>query len=186
MAENSQSIHLRAPAKLHMLVTASQTQRETVLKKSYSIQNKPKTYSFISWIPLSFTKLTVETWFDVPLTSQLSCDLPTRDPRYLAVGHTNLALISHLILCILCTICYMPKWNKSLIIIITIIIIVIIDGNNPYLRWPRVSPGIIRYSFTNLGRMEDLVDLAVRGHREICWYDLHEDLSRFEPGSLAW
>ena len=35
-----------------------------------------------------------------------------------------MALISYLILCILCTICYKPNWNKSLIIIIIIIIIV--------------------------------------------------------------
>ena len=26
---------------------------------------------------------------DVPLTSQLGCDLPTQDRRYLAVGHTT-------------------------------------------------------------------------------------------------
>ena len=33
-----------------------------------------------------------------------------------------MTLINHLILCILCTICYKPKWNKSSIIIIIAIL----------------------------------------------------------------
>ena len=37
------------------------------------------------------------------------------------------------------------------------------------------SPGIIRYSFTYLERMEGWVGLAVWGDREIYWYDLHEE-----------
>ena len=32
---------------------------------------------------------------------------------------------------------------------------------------------IIRYSFNDLGRMEDWVDLAARVYRKICWYDLN-------------
>ena len=50
---------------------------------------------------------------------------------------------------------------------------VVADGSNPYRRWPGVSPGIIRYSFTDPGRMEGWVGLAARGGREICWYELH-------------
>ena len=50
---------------------------------------------------------------------------------------------------------------------------VVVDESNPHCRWPRVSPGIIRYSFTDLGRMEGWVGIAARGDREICWYDLH-------------
>ena len=38
---------------------------------------------------------------------------------------------------------------------------------------PGVSPGIIRYSFTERGRMGGWVGLAARGDREICWYSLH-------------
>ena len=34
----------------------------------------------------------------------------------------SLALINHLILCILCTICYKPNWNKSIIIIIIMVL----------------------------------------------------------------
>ena len=52
---------------------------------------------------------------------------------------------------------------------------VVVDGSNPNFRWPRVSPGIIRYSFTDLGRMEGWVVLAVQGGREIWWYNLHRD-----------
>ena len=43
--------------------------------------------------------------------------------------------------------------------------------------WPGVSPGIIRYSFTNLGRMEGWVSLAARRGGEIWWYDLHGESS---------
>lgn len=32
---------------------------------------------------------------------------------------------------------------------------------------------IIRYSFNDLGRMEDWHDLAARVYRKICWYDLN-------------
>ena len=40
-----------------------------------------------------------------------------------------------------------------------------VDGSNPHRRWPRVSPSSIRYSFTDLGRMECWVGLAARGGR---------------------
>ena len=35
-----------------------------------------------------------------------------------------------------------------------------------------VSPGVIQYSFTDLGRMEGWAGLAARVGREICWYHL--------------
>ena len=50
---------------------------------------------------------------------------------------------------------------------------VVVDGSNYIRRWPGVNPGIILYSFIDLGRMEGWVGLAARGCREICWYDLH-------------
>ena len=55
----------------------------------------------------------------------------------------------------------------------SVIPLVVINGNNPLCRWPGVSPGIIRYSFTDLGWIEGWFGLAARGNREICWYDLH-------------
>ena len=50
---------------------------------------------------------------------------------------------------------------------------VVVNGSNHHRRWSRVSPGITRYAFANLGRKEGWVGLATRGGREICWYDLH-------------
>ena len=46
-------------------------------------------------------------------------------------------------------------------------------------RWPGVSPSIIRYSFTDLGRMEGWVGLAALEGREICWYNIYGE---WNPG----
>ena len=54
----------------------------------------------------------------------------------------------------------------------------VVNGSNPHRRWPRVSHGIIRYSFFDLGRMETWVDLAAQGYNEICWHDHHENSNR--------
>ena len=62
---------------------------------------------------------------------------------------------------------------------------VVADGSNPHRRWPRVSPGIVRYSFTDLGRMEGWVGLAARGGREIWWYDLHGNPERTPERTLV-
>ena len=48
-----------------------------------------------------------------------------------------------------------------------------VDRSNPHRRWPRVRPGIIRYSFTERGRMESWISLVPRAGREIWWYDRH-------------
>ena len=40
-----------------------------------------------------------------------------------------------------------------------------------------VSPSIIRYSFTDLGKMEGCIGLAARGEREKYCYDLHRNLN---------
>ena len=50
---------------------------------------------------------------------------------------------------------------------------VVVDGSNPQRWWLGVSPGIVWYSFTDLGRMNGWVSLAARGDKEICWYHLH-------------
>ena len=50
---------------------------------------------------------------------------------------------------------------------------VVADGSNSHCRWPGVSHSIIRYSFTDLGRMEGWVGLAAQAYNEICWYDHH-------------
>ena len=51
------------------------------------------------------------------------------------------------------------------------------DGRweQPYRGWPILSPGIIRYPFTYLGKIEGWVGLAVRGGGEICCYDFHRE-----------
>ena len=51
--------------------------------------------------------------------------------------------------------------------------LVVVDGNNPHFQWPGVSPGIIRYSFMDLGIMEGWVGRATREYMEIFWYGLH-------------
>ena len=60
----------------------------------------------------------------------------------------------------------------------SVISLVVVHGINPYRRWPGVSPGIIRYSFTDtVGRMDfwlDGVRLLLWGYRVICWYDFYE------------
>ena len=53
----------------------------------------------------------------------------------------------------------------------------VVDGSSLHRRWPRVSSGIIWYSFTDLGRMEGWVGLAAPVGREICWYDLQGESS---------
>ena len=50
---------------------------------------------------------------------------------------------------------------------------VMVDGSNSHRGWPGVSPGIIRYSFTDLGGMDGWVGIALRGGREIYWYGIH-------------
>ena len=47
----------------------------------------------------------------------------------------------------------------------------------PHHQWPTVTPSIIQYSLTNLGRMKSWVVLAAWGGREIWWYDLHGELN---------
>ena len=53
----------------------------------------------------------------------------------------------------------------------------VVDGSNPHSWWSRVSPGIIWYSFTDLGRIEGWVGLTAPGDLEICWYDVHGELN---------
>ena len=64
----------------------------------------------------------------------------------------------------------------------------VVDGGNRHSRWPWVLPGIMRYSFTDLARMEGWVGLAVRGGREICWYDLHREsnLGRSQGSTMVY
>ena len=48
---------------------------------------------------------------------------------------------------------------------------------SPHRWWPRVSPCIIQYSFTNLWRMEGWVNLADGGDWGICLYNLYVELN---------
>ena len=50
---------------------------------------------------------------------------------------------------------------------------VVVGGSNPHCQWPRVRPGTIQCSFTELGKLEGWVGLAAGGVRKISWYDLH-------------
>ena len=54
---------------------------------------------------------------------------------------------------------------------------VVVERSNPNHRWPGVSPGIICYLFTNLGRMDGCVSPAAPEYKKICWYDLHGEPS---------
>ena len=63
---------------------------------------------------------------------------------------------------------------------------VVVDRSNPNHRWPGVSPGIICYLFTNLGRMEGCVSPAAPGYKKICWYDLHGNQARAAPIVAQW
>ena len=68
-----------------------------------------------------------------------------------------------------------------------VILPVVADENNPHGRWPGVSLGIIKYSLTNLERMEDWVCLAAREYKKIWWCDLHgKSNAGCSYGSTQW
>ena len=64
---------------------------------------------------------------------------------------------------------------------------VVVDGSNLNRRWPAVSPGIFRCSFTGLGGMGGWVGLAGQGVRGICCYSLQGESipGRSHGGAVA-